>query len=215
MVSKTEKAPRRTKSLPTPEALRLHAIDMMQELGYHAVTLRSLADRIGIKAASLYNHIENKEQLLFDLLSTIQIELLQEMEKRLDGIEGPRNRLRTFVEVHIEFHTTRRKEVFIGNMERRNLSKSHNQEIIRLRTQYQAILEDILQEGRERGEFNIIDMRLVTNAIFGALNDIATWYRQNGRLGRADISHTYAQLIFRMLGILDETRQEGQGSKKA
>ncbi|MGB3388890.1 MAG: TetR/AcrR family transcriptional regulator [Pseudaminobacter sp.] len=204
MVTKTEKTARRTKSLPTPEALRLHAIDMMQELGYHAVTLRSLADRIGIKAASLYNHIENKEQLLFDLLSTIQIELLEEMEKRLDGVEGPRNRLRTFVDVHIEFHTTRRKEVFIGNMERRNLSKAHNQEIIRLRTRYQAILEDILRQGRELGEFDIIDMRLVTNAIFGALNDIATWHRQNGRLGRSEISHTYTQLIFRMLGILDE-----------
>jgi TetR/AcrR family tetracycline transcriptional repressor len=40
------------------------ALDVLEEQGFDGLTMRALADRLGIKAASLYNHINDKDELL-------------------------------------------------------------------------------------------------------------------------------------------------------
>ncbi len=64
------RSPRRSgaKSPPAP-ALDLRqivqaALGVLDELGFDGLTMRSLADKLGIKAASLYWHIQGKQELL-------------------------------------------------------------------------------------------------------------------------------------------------------
>src|ERR1700716_4289960 len=40
------------------------ALDLVQEEGLGALTMRGLADRLGVKAASLYWHIRDKDELI-------------------------------------------------------------------------------------------------------------------------------------------------------
>ena len=40
------------------------AKDLITEKGYNAVSMRDLAKALDIKAASLYNHIANKQEIL-------------------------------------------------------------------------------------------------------------------------------------------------------
>ena len=51
---------------PTPRKLEIIAIAsaLFKDKGYSAVTMRDIAKAMGIKAASLYNHIKNKEEIL-------------------------------------------------------------------------------------------------------------------------------------------------------
>ncbi|GAB2504610.1 Tetracycline repressor protein class H [Corynebacterium atrinae] len=55
---------------PTPQPLthRTAAIisvarEMLEETGWETLTMRRLAERVGMKAPSLYNHVANKEEL--------------------------------------------------------------------------------------------------------------------------------------------------------
>ena len=52
---------------PTPRKLEIIAIAsaLFKEKGYSAVTMRDIAKAMGIKAASLYNHIKNKQLTKF------------------------------------------------------------------------------------------------------------------------------------------------------
>ena len=45
------------------EILRV-AANLFKKKGYSAVTMRDLAKAMGIKAASLYNHINSKQEIL-------------------------------------------------------------------------------------------------------------------------------------------------------
>ena len=49
------------------------AKDLITEKGYNAVSMRDLAKALDIKAASLYNHIANKQEIL----STIILEIAE------------------------------------------------------------------------------------------------------------------------------------------
>src|SRR5579884_1659010 len=40
------------------------ALDLVQDAGLDALTMRALADRLGVKAASLYWHVRDRDELL-------------------------------------------------------------------------------------------------------------------------------------------------------
>ncbi len=56
------------KAADTREKIFLTAVDCIAERGYANTTVNDIADRIGIKAASLYYHYENKDALLAEIL---------------------------------------------------------------------------------------------------------------------------------------------------
>jgi hypothetical protein len=43
------------------------AMDMFSERGYNDVSLREIAEKVSIKASSIYNHFQNKDQLLLQM----------------------------------------------------------------------------------------------------------------------------------------------------
>ena len=61
----------------TREAIILSALSLFSERGYEGVSMRDIAGAVGIKAASIYNHFINKE----DVFDTI----IDEMMKRYDA----------------------------------------------------------------------------------------------------------------------------------
>jgi TetR/AcrR family tetracycline transcriptional repressor len=51
------------------------ALGLLDEVGLDELTMRRLADRLGVKAASLYRHVRNKEELLSLLGDEISAEI--------------------------------------------------------------------------------------------------------------------------------------------
>jgi len=63
----------------TREQVVRAALDLLDEVGLGGLSMRGLADRLGVRAASLYWHLRDKEQLL-DLLSEAILEEVPEPE---------------------------------------------------------------------------------------------------------------------------------------
>lgn len=51
------------------------AVELADEAGIEAVTMRQLAARLGVEAMSLYHHVPNKEALLVGLVDTVVAEI--------------------------------------------------------------------------------------------------------------------------------------------
>ncbi|WP_367198654.1 TetR/AcrR family transcriptional regulator [Amorphus sp. 3PC139-8] len=183
----------------TQGMLREAGVRLIAEHGYEAVTLRMLAKEVGIQAGSLYNYIANKQEFLFDLLSSIIHDNVDEMVAALDGLTDPEERLRAFVRAHIIFHTRRKSEVFIGNMELRSLTPENFEAVRRLRDAYEAILAEILEDGAKVGRFRCDDVELAKLAILNLLTGIATWYRPDGRYSIDELVRRYTDMTFALL----------------
>ncbi|MDQ0126822.1 AcrR family transcriptional regulator [Pseudomonas lini] len=60
----------------TFDKIRKVAADQFCQIGYKGLGMRDLAAAVGIQVGSLYNHIENKQALLYELISEYELDLL-------------------------------------------------------------------------------------------------------------------------------------------
>jgi len=79
------------------------AVDLADEHGAQGLTMRKLAKELGVEAMSLYNHVENKEDLLTGMIDVVFSEIeapslegdwKSELEKRAESTRAALNRHR-------------------------------------------------------------------------------------------------------------------------
>lgn len=169
--------------------------------GFEAMNLRQLAAESGLKPGSLYNYFDSKSKFLALILNDIMETILADLDKYVAPIEEPRARLRKFIEFHIDWHTNRRVDTFIGFMEMRNLGKDDLKKYIELRKQYEQFLTSILEQGAKQKKFIIEDAKVTTFAIIGMLTSVYVWYKKNGRLSQENLDSLYANMIFKMIDV--------------
>jgi AcrR family transcriptional regulator len=177
----------------TGPKLRQTALRLFAQHGYAAVSMRQIAQDVGVQAGALYNYTPDKQSLLFELMESHLQELLDRFEDRLGA--SPDDRLRHFVAFHLRFHHDRPDAVFIAYMELRNLTSENFARIEALRRRYEMLLETILCDGLKSGAFEVADPRVATRAIIAMLTGVTTWFRSGGLLSLAQIEEQYWQMV--------------------
>lgn len=185
----------------TWRTIRAAGVRLLFKHGFEAMSLRQLAAESGLKPGSLYNYFDSKNQFLATILCDILETILADLEKTVVPVEETRARLRKFIEFHIEWHTVRRVETFIGFMEMRNLAKDDYKRYTALRKRYEDFLTALLEQGVAEKKFVVADPRITTFAILGMLTGAYLWYRKGGRLTQAELEAIYADLVFKMIDV--------------
>ena len=184
----------------TEQAIHTAGVELIAKYGYEAMTLRDLAEKVGIKAASLYNYFSNKQEFLATVLKTVMRDLLMEFTEKVDFQPSTYRRFEARISFHLHFHTERRKEVFIGNMELRSLDEENYRMVSRLRSEYERRVRQIIEDGVQEGIFNVSDCNLTAKALISMLTGICNWYQPMGRLGLEELEKQHIELSLRMVG---------------
>ncbi len=177
----------------TGPRLRQAALHLFARHGYAAVSMRQIAQEVGVQVGALYNYTPDKQSLLADLMKGHMSELLESYADRPDA--APMDRLRHFVEFHLRFHHQRPEAVFIAYMELRNLTPENFAVIEALRRRYEQALETILRDGIDSGVFSVPDARIATRALIAMLTGVTTWFRRDGPLPLQEIERQYWQMV--------------------
>lgn len=192
--------PAGVKGADTMRAIRKAAITRICRHGFEAMNLRDLAADVNLRIGSLYNHVPQKQEFLAALLEGIMRELLQDLQERMAGLVEPSERLQAFVRFHIEWHTARKEETFIGNMELRSLTPEQYARVIAYRKAYEKFLRAIVADGVKARLWELDDTRVTTLALLSMLTGIGTWYREDGRLTQEKLIRIYQRLAQRLVG---------------
>lgn len=158
------------------ELIRNTALHMFVERGYQSVSLRQLASAIGMQAGSLYNHIESKEALLFELIEAYEIHLLQALPGKLLILCDPLKALNAFIKSHVAFTFEHRQRWLLARLEYRCLAASQQGRIIALRQDTAERLGAILQAGMDQGRFVKVPVRTMVPCMLAMLNEISSWH---------------------------------------
>lgn len=179
----------------TEKAIRKAAVELIAKHGFEAMTLRDLADHVGLQPGSIYRYIATKDQLLADIMAEHMEALLVAWRKADDAAADPRTRLENFVDFHIRYHFERQKEVLIANLELRSLTPDTRRATVALRKAYEGELRAILEAGMALHQFPAIDSGIATNAIISMLTGVCFWYSPKGRLDADEIITIHKRLV--------------------
>ncbi|HOO09253.1 MAG TPA: TetR/AcrR family transcriptional regulator [Cyclobacteriaceae bacterium] len=172
------------------------AAELFREKGYAASSMRDLAQKLGIEAASLYSHIKSKEEILRSLC----FDMAAEFRRSLDSVEKLKapasEKLRLGIIGHIGVMAKDLTASAVFMNEHRHLSGPFLRDFLLLRINYINRFKAIIEEGIKNGEFKgNIDTKLSVMTLFSSLNWMPQWYDPGGTID----SHNIGQQLSEML----------------
>lgn len=184
----------------TAKVIRQQSLELFARHGFAAVSMRMIAQAVGVQPGALYKYHATKQDILVDLLRTHMQGLLEAWETHAKTGVSPQELLESFARFHIRYHITRPDEVFISYMELRSLEPQGFEEVEALRKRYEQLLKAILEKGINDQAFTLEDAHVGAMAILSMLTGVNTWFRSGGRLSQDKIEDMYAAMVLRSVG---------------
>ncbi len=172
------------------------AAALFREKGYVAASMRDLAQKLGIEAASLYSHIKSKEEILHSLC----FDMAAEFRKSLDAVEqlpAPASeKLRQGIIGHIEVMAKDLIASAVFMNEHRHLSQPYLRDFLLLRINYINRFKSIIEEGVRSGDFkDTIDKKLAVMTLFSSLNWMPQWYDPGSDINSSELGEQLADML--------------------
>jgi len=184
-----------TKKSNRKEQIKKVAQNMFRERGYSATSMRDLANAVGIEAASLYNHIKSKE----DILQQICFEIADEFFNAINAVKeldvSAEDKLKQAILEHVKVITNHLDASAVFLHEWRFLSEPSLSEFKKLRDNYEQEFQKIILQGKVEGRFKAVDEKFYCLTLFSALNWIYDWYKPNGKLSPEEIAEQLSHLL--------------------
>jgi AcrR family transcriptional regulator len=198
---KARRGPRRTEAADGRSKKREREIidaaaEIFHRKGYSETSVQDVADAVGILKGSLYYYIDSKEDLLFRMLLEVHEDASVIVAETAALDAPPLDRLRAYVERHVEFNTRNLAKIAVYYHDFGLLSPKRKKAILAQRAFYEDFVIGLIKEAQERGEVDpTVDPVLVSNGIFGLVNWIYTWYRPGGPAPTDYLGKLYAEMV--------------------
>lgn len=173
------------------------AADVLRENGYDATTMKDIAARVNLTAASLYHHFKNKDFLLLAVLELGLQQAIDQIEPIIQSDFPASVKLHQMIHTHISDVTSNptvgaamvfeiKALMHVSSAGRNN---GDNEEFIERRNAFfvqrdyfEKMFREIVKEGIANGEFRQVDAAIFAKAMLGAHNWVGVWYKPNGRM---------------------------------
>lgn len=185
----------------TREKILEAAAQIFSQKGYHATSMSDIAGAVNLQKASLYHHVDSKQDILFSLLEEA-LDLVFNRVARVLTLPIPADaKLRLAMRTYLETLTEQPDLTAILLLEHRSLNPEFRLRHVPHRDRFEKLWRNLLQGGIEEGKFHLDDVPLITRGLMGMMNWMVTWYQAGGSLTLSDISDQYADLVLNGLMI--------------
>lgn len=168
---------------------------LFREKGYKAASMRDLAVKVGVEAASLYNHIRSKAELLHDIcfdVANIFTENITEVEAlRVPPIK----KIELLLRFHIKQMIDNFEEVYVADREWRYLAEPYLSNYQNQRRIYRKRFAAIIDEGIKQGEINNIDASTAVLILLHAVSGIESWHRSKQKISGEELEENMLTIL--------------------
>lgn len=158
------------------QQIKEHAARLFRKQGYKATNMRQLAEAVGVKAASLYNHISNKEELLQELLMDMAQLFTQSMAEVQSSSLNPVQKLERLITDYVRYTVEHTDAISLLTGEWVHLADDPKKEFLNLRDNYEDGFRQILTDCMETGHFKSIDVDIALFSTLSTLRWLYSWY---------------------------------------
>lgn len=171
------------------------AANLFSQSGYMATSMRDIAEAMSIEAASLYNHISSKEEILYEICFNHAQLFLKAIDEVNDIYFDAEKKLRMAILNHVEILTSNLTQSKVFLQEWKYLGESNRLEFIKLRDRYEKEFTVILNNGEDENLFKAVDKKFAVLNILSSLNWIVEWYKPEGEMTPNQIAEKLSDFV--------------------
>jgi AcrR family transcriptional regulator len=157
--------------------------------------MRDIAGQVGMEAASMYNHIKSKDEILDNIcfrISDIYIAHLQEIEE-LPLTYG--EKLRTLIRRHIQLMIEDGPEVSVANHDFKYLPASRLTDFTEARRRYEKGFAALIAAGIAAGDFQMVNPTVALFTILSAVRWIELWFKPGRSLSAQELEDNILTML--------------------
>ncbi|MBT8273631.1 MAG: TetR/AcrR family transcriptional regulator [Bacteroidia bacterium] len=150
------------------------AAKLFKEKGYSAVTMRDLAKSMGIRAASLYNHINSKQDILKDIIISLAEEFTEGMRAIQSADLSAIEKLKLIVALHVDITSRNTFGMASLNNDWMHLEEQLNY-YLELRLNYEDNFRNIIMKGIADNEITNANTDVMLFSMLSTLRSLYIW----------------------------------------
>jgi AcrR family transcriptional regulator len=177
------------------EVIIKEAARLFRAKGFKATTMRDLAEAVGVEAASLYNHIRNKQEILQHICFQLAEAHKTSLEKIGPLKASPIDKIEALLHAHLSVNTTMPEIAAVAQEEWKHLDKPARYRFSTDRKAYEDTLMQWILEAMNRSQIPPMNPRIVLYTLISALEWPHQWYRQEGEITAEEVENAIIALI--------------------
>ena len=152
------------------------AAKLFKEKGYSAVTMRDIAQAMDIKAASLYNHIKSKQEILVLIIIEIAEEFTTTMSEVVNSSEATIKKIERIIQLHIDITLRNAEALACLNNDWMHLADKQLVYFIKMREDYEENFRTIIKKGIADREIKNLNLEVIIFSTLSTLRTLYLWY---------------------------------------
>lgn len=159
------------------DAILKKAAALFRSKGYKATSMRELADKIGVEAPSLYNHIGSKAELLQDICFKVAEDFTRHLAAVEESSAPIVKKIEQLIRFHIKMMVQFFDEVYVANHEWKHLEDTYLGTFLNQRKSYETRMIDLIKSGISNKEIKEIHPHVAVLTILSAVRGLEFWQR--------------------------------------
>ena len=183
------------------QEIQVAAAKLFGKKGFAASSVRDIAHEVGLGAASLYNHMGSKDELLTTICFRCA-GLFEEGMKWIDASDAdPVEKVRQLIRLQIHIALNEESSLTVFNDEWRHLQEPHLTAFLQLRRQYETAYLRIIREGMDQGKIKPTDPYLVFQMILSSLRWLHLQGTRKTKLNEEQLTEQITSIIIKGITI--------------
>jgi len=175
------------------------AAQVFRRKGFHGASMADIAEAVNLQKASLYHHVNSKQEILLALLDRA-LDMLYEIIARITHEDIPEQvKLVRMMEAYLQAMTDNIDLAAVLLLEHRSLDPELHDRHVPNRDRFEALWREVIRSGTADGVFRQVDPAMTARALLGILNWVITWYNPEGKMSVREIADQYAELFLQGL----------------
>ena len=171
------------------------AATLFREKGYKAASMRDLAEAVGVEAASLYNHIKSKSELLHELVFSVANKFVLKMDEIESENISSLEKMEKLLRFHITEMIQNYEEVYVSDREWKHLSDPYLSNYQNQRRVYRKRIAAIIEKGIRNKEIKTIDAPTVVLIFLHAVSGIESWHRSTKKITATELEQNMVTIL--------------------
>lgn len=167
---------------------------LFKEKGYSAVTMRDIALDMGMKAASLYNHIKSKQEILSEIILSLAEEFTAGMDAIVVSDKTSVEKLQDIISLHISITTNHPNGMASLNTDWMHLEEQLDY-YLKLREDYEENFRQIIISGISNKEISEVNPEVMLFSILSTLRSLYLWIPKKEDVNLKDLDTDLSQVL--------------------